>query len=49
MMNPYTRFDDPTMYSSWDMISDVNLNVDAHKHADTRGKPIDPLKFVEAN
>ena len=35
-MHPYTKFDDPTMYSCRDMKSDVNSNVDvdAHAHAD---------------
>ena len=27
MMHPYARFDYPTMYSSWDMKSDINSNV----------------------
>ena len=38
MIHPYTKFDDPTMYSCLDINSDVNLNVDADAHADADGR-----------
>ena len=31
MMHPYTRFDDPTMYSCWDINSAVNLECRSFK------------------
>ena len=37
LMHPYTKFDDPTMYSCRDINSDVNLNVDPNRDGNGNG------------
>ena len=48
-MHLYAKFDDPTMYSYWDINLNVDADVDVDADADARGTPIVPLNFVEAN